>query len=177
MPLEWSNQFDFVQQRTLFSALRSFEWIGSIAEIFRVTKPGGSIQLLEAAPTDPKGPGLAATEKAWVGLNQLFKITGLRRDCVSLILMLLREVGFENIRVYDRVLPVGKKAGEIGVLGTSAWLGAFKGATEVVMKLGGLGIVKSKEEWLALIDEVSKEWDEVEGVHYIVNIICATKPR
>lgn len=65
MPLDWSNQFDFVQQRTLFEALRSFEWLAAISEIFRVTKPGGSVQFLEAAPTEPKEPGLVATTKAW----------------------------------------------------------------------------------------------------------------
>lgn len=110
-------------------------------------------------------------------MDGLFKISGLRRDCVSLIQTLLQEAGFENIRVHDRILPVGKKSGETGVLGTSAWLGAFKGAGDAIVKVGGMGVVKTKGEWMDLVDEVAKEWDEVEGVTYLVNIVGATKPQ
>ncbi|KAI8062963.1 hypothetical protein BDF21DRAFT_347292 [Thamnidium elegans] len=47
------NTFDFVQMRLFSLAFTRTQWAESLKEIYRVTKPGGYIQLLELQITDP----------------------------------------------------------------------------------------------------------------------------
>ena len=47
LPDEWSDTFDFVHERVLGMGLLSDEWPSAVREMYRVTKPGGSIQLCE----------------------------------------------------------------------------------------------------------------------------------
>lgn len=42
------NTFDFVHMRQLIVGLRATEWPNVVAEIFRVLKPGGLVQLVES---------------------------------------------------------------------------------------------------------------------------------
>ena len=41
-PSEWTNKFDFINQRLLFLGLLEKEWPVAISELFRVLKPGGA---------------------------------------------------------------------------------------------------------------------------------------
>lgn len=173
MPLEWTSQFDFVHQRSLFSALRSFEWLAAISEIYRVTKPGGHVQLFEPNPRPPNMPGLAAVQKAWKIMEQLFDRAGLRKYSYELIELLLKEAGFKDVRVYWNDIPVGKKWGDLGEVGVETFLGASKGSAEALLKMG---IIASRDEWLRLCDEVEKEVEVIEGLSYSAAVICATKP-
>ncbi|KAF9265242.1 hypothetical protein L218DRAFT_860660, partial [Marasmius fiardii PR-910] len=47
MPEDWTDKFDLVNQRLLFGGLSLSTWPTNLAEIYRITKPGGSIQLVE----------------------------------------------------------------------------------------------------------------------------------
>jgi len=84
-PPEWSNKFDYVHQRFLIAALRVEEWPIAMSEIFRVSKPGCAVQLVESRPPTPKAPAMEKLSNLAIGL---FEKTG---------------------------LPVGKKWGDAGV--------------------------------------------------------------
>lgn len=49
LPAEWSGRFDLVHQRLLVFALRTEEWLPNMMELFRVTKPGGWVQMCGAS--------------------------------------------------------------------------------------------------------------------------------
>lgn len=173
---DWTGQFDFVHQRLLFGALLSSEWLGAVSEIYRVLKPGGAVQFVELDPSSPKGAGLVATEKSEVVQSRLIRHYGLRQDCVFLLLALLREAGFVEIRVHNNIIPMGRKWGKLGEMGARAFLGAKRNTTGAIMAAGGLGVVRTAEEWMKLVDEVAREWETVEGVRYMAHVICARKP-
>ena len=47
LPPTWDGSFDLVNQRLLIAALTEGQWQRTISELFRVLKPGGSIQITE----------------------------------------------------------------------------------------------------------------------------------
>lgn len=131
------------------------------------------MQLFEPSPRPPSVPGLAATQKVWQPMEQLFDRSGLRKYSYELIEMLLKEAGFEDVSVSWSDLPVGRKWGELGEVGTETFLGAARGSADALLQMG---IIKFKDEWQRLCGEAEKEWDETPGLSYSAAIICATKP-
>lgn len=109
-------------------------------------------------------------------VERLFQHNGLRNDCGALIHTLLREAGFEAVRSFGNKIPVGKKSGKIGMLGTDAFIGAMTNLSSAIGKAGGLGIVDTEDEWMRLLVRVAEEWEEVEDVCYKAQTICALKP-
>ncbi|KAG8789153.1 hypothetical protein FRC12_013818 [Ceratobasidium sp. 428] len=47
IPLSWTNKFDLVHQCGFVLGLRHEEWPVALAQLCRITKPGGYIQLLD----------------------------------------------------------------------------------------------------------------------------------
>ena len=47
---EWADRFDLVHQRLMFFAFTPEQWPNVLQSYFRVTKPGGYIQLFEYNP-------------------------------------------------------------------------------------------------------------------------------
>lgn len=105
------ESFDFVHQRLLVGALPAAGWPRDVQELARLTRPGGWVELVEAAPVPSGGPALAQLMEWLVvacdrrGLDALVgpKIGGL-----------LTNVGLVAVRYHEVPLPVGSYGGHLG---------------------------------------------------------------
>jgi len=169
LPLEWSEKFDFVNQRFLIGGLRAEEWQVASSEIFRVLKPGRAVQLIEARPPAPKGP---AMEKFTSLALALFEKTGHSYDVLFHLDQLLANAGFTDIHVHAKGIPVGKKWGDVGVQDAETMRAGLVNLAPAFQKAG---LIQSDADYFALLDEAEKEWDE-HGSEFDCRLVTARKP-
>ncbi|THH11695.1 hypothetical protein EW146_g7950 [Bondarzewia mesenterica] len=98
LPQGWANRFDLVHQRLLKAALRGAEWPIVVAELFRVTRHGGWLQLVEP---DKWNSG-EATRSHQALVMRLFNARGMLYDCVEQLPAMLEQAGFTNVKVQKR---------------------------------------------------------------------------
>ena len=109
------DSFDFVHQRFLVSGIPVNAWSEVVAELVRVTRPGGWVELVEI-PTRPRDAG-PATERLWdLLLGQIAAPLGL--DTAASVFASLDEylhrTGLEEVTRREVSLPVGAWGGQIG---------------------------------------------------------------
>lgn len=170
-----------IHQRLFIGALLASEWPTDLAELHRVLKPGGIVQLFEVSDHYPPATPLHA--RLVKVLTRLHK--PLLYDCGVQLPRMLGEAGFVDVRVVGEgrvALPVGRGAGENGERGKVFYLGAFRGMKRKVLQMDWDGedegvVFKSEKEYDEFLDEIEKEWDSVEGGRmFPVHLICARKP-
>jgi len=171
LPRDWSSAFAFVHQRLLVAALQKPDWERAICEIHRVLAPGGWVQLDEVGAW--KAGAITAKHQSLV--QKLFQAKGLVLDCASYIPAMLAQAGFTNIRVEEKSIPLGKWAGDHGVDGAANFIGVFRSMKTPILKAGGLGFVRSEQQFDRLLDQVELEWDQTPGAEIKFYIFCAQK--
>lgn len=167
---DWSGKFDLVHQRYLVAALLEEEWPKAISEIYRVLKPGGHIQLIEAHMKDAINAGPAFSRAAKL-LDDVLHKRGLLPDCAKQLGRMLGNAGFVDIVTLDRRVPAGISGGEMGTLGEVTILGAFRRMIPVFLTEG---LVSSEDEIMELIADVEREW-AVQHVLISVSLVYARK--
>jgi len=105
--------FDFVHQRLLVGAIPAVRWPDDIAEMVRVTRPGGWVELVEAAPPPGGGPALQALS-TW--LVQACEKRGLDAVVGPRIGEMLQAAGLQNVRYQEADLPIGRYGDRLGTL-------------------------------------------------------------
>ncbi|KAF9059001.1 S-adenosyl-L-methionine-dependent methyltransferase, partial [Rhodocollybia butyracea] len=103
LPESWSNRFKLVNQRLLCGALTSEQWGAALGELYRVSKPGGWVQLLETGPETAMSGGPMkryADVYAAVYVNK-----GLVSDLNETLDQRLKSAGFVNIQKRTTALP------------------------------------------------------------------------
>ncbi len=176
LPPEWTGCFDLVHQRLLVGALRESEWPAAMAEIYRVLRPGGWVQLTEAGP---RFESYAMTTSQWklqYMLRQTYASRNLSYDCAVRIPQLLENAGFVGLGVETRLFPLGSWAGEAGITHRNNTAGVHRGMKSAILRNGGFGMVASEDEFDRLIDTVEREWNEIEGSEAAFTTIFAQKP-
>lgn len=171
LPLEWSNKFELVNQRFLSGALLAPEWQKALAEIYRVLKPGGAVQIMELDPRRVVPDTKVATQVC-AAMTKACDMLGLQIDVTEHVSELLREAGFVDIVHETKRAPVGKMWGETGMQGTLSFAGAFRNLSGIMVKVG---LFSSEEEYLRLADKLPEEWD-THGSHFLCTIATARKP-
>jgi len=171
LPKEWTNKFDLVNQRFMISALLEVEWPKVLSEIFRVLKPGATVQLCELDPRYPveKPPALARHGEL---LHKAANKRGLLRYCARELPRMLQDAGFVDVVDEGKPCPVGKPFGKWGEQGAKGPAGAWWNMKHALVEQG---TVSSAKEYDDLLDELVKEWDE-KGIYLVARMICATKP-
>ncbi len=128
------NTFDFVHQRLLYAAIPRPQWPEVIAELYRVAKPGGWVELVEGslgAHTD--GPAMqqlaqwiiAATSRRDIDMRISPHLPGY-----------LRDAGFRDVRVREEYLPIGKHHGHLGQMVETDLLGVVSGLRGPIVAAG-----------------------------------------
>jgi ubiquinone/menaquinone biosynthesis C-methylase UbiE len=149
------DQFDFVHQRMLVSGVPVSSWPAAIADLSRVTRPGGWVELVEMA-YDAERPGPAARR-----LMDLARplLAALALDTTNAVYRsldaYLREAGLTNVVRREAAVPVGRWGGEIGSLMVTT---VRAGATRVCEVLQARGMLSGVEA-RALLQEASTEWE------------------
>ena len=136
--------FDFVHQRLLVAALPEARWPGVVAELLRVTRPGGWVELLEAIPTKG-GPGMNA-------LYEWLVAVGLRRGVNTLVTPhiadFLRAAGAQSVVARDLPMAMGKWGGRAGIMMETNYFALHKGL-EAMMEQQGITTARAFEEAMA----------------------------
>lgn len=175
LPAKWDNKFTLVHQRLLIVALKRDDWTTAVKEIYRVTAPGGWVQLCEVDPVSDVGAGVHT--QRFIGLfKELARKSDMDLTCANSIPALLADTGFVDVSVDRRSTTLGPLGGELGARAGKNVLGVWKGMKKPILSLGGLGFVKDGEEFDRMMDNIDREWNEMPGGEFSWHTIIARKP-
>lgn len=105
------GSFDFVHMRLLIFAIPQEAWPKVVAELVRVTRPGGWIELVETGPQQNGGPAMDLLVQWITEASQRRGVNPLIGPRVS---EFLSGAGAANVNKRDIGLPVGEAGGRIG---------------------------------------------------------------
>uniref|UniRef100_A0A0W0FRX8 Methyltransferase domain-containing protein n=1 Tax=Moniliophthora roreri TaxID=221103 RepID=A0A0W0FRX8_MONRR len=182
MPRNWTRKFDFIQQSFLISSLSTRDWPIAIAELYRVLKPGGHLQIQELTSflgveqLNGARPGSAAM----IVRNIMAKIREKYDYLVhppSQIVRMLEECGFKGITCDIKEAPrLGSRfGGESGAAGLDLHVRALKTMKEVVETNEGFGIVHDGNVFDSVMDRYATQCEEEGLPAYECCLICAQK--
>jgi SAM-dependent methyltransferase len=127
-----SGRFDFVHQRLLVAAVPVASWPSLVADLVRVTRRGGWVELVEVAwkvaragPATERLLALTREMSASRGLDS----TGAVFDSVD---RYLEEAGLVNVERREIACPIGDWGGQMGSLGATDLRAAFTRICEVL---------------------------------------------
>ncbi|KAF9451160.1 S-adenosyl-L-methionine-dependent methyltransferase [Macrolepiota fuliginosa MF-IS2] len=174
LPKEWSGSFQLIHQRLLMSALTSEEWPTAIGELYRVTKPGGWVELCEASPqidcpSHPDHKAIRTPEVAYEASDHVIQ-------AAALLPQWLRNTGFTDIHSVEGKFPIGKWAGPDGVYARDGLIGFFRALKTPILSRGGLGFAKSEAEFDGIINDFEHIVDETPNTFGRNYTIYARKP-
>jgi SAM-dependent methyltransferase len=149
--------FDFVHQRLMVtSSIPAAAWPDVVADLVRVTRPDGLVELVEVVPgVHPAGP---ASERLFELTKEVGRSFGLNMDA-DFIRSLgdhLRGAGLTRVEQRSVDLPVGEWGGRVGSLTAT-------NVRSLLTRLAGvfesdLGV--SASEFGDLLRRMQDEWDE-----------------
>lgn len=171
LPTTWEGFFQFVHQRFSISSLKITEWPIALNEIYRVLAPGGWVQLSEPGPGHA-GPAL---EQLKLLAGHLFQVHGFHLDCGLHLERMLTQAGFSYVYTEKQTLPISKWEGPDGKIGRDDLIDIYRAMKTPLLKAGGFGVIKTEEEFEALLADVSKELEEIEGAETIWIVSYAQK--
>ena len=125
--------FDFTHQRALLGAIPEQGWPGVARELARVTRPGGWVQLVEPAPAPHGGPGMNALA-AWV--QQASARRGINTAAGAHVGDFLTQAGLRDVSFRDVSIPMGGRAGRLGVMAETNYFSVFTSARNFIVAMG-----------------------------------------
>ncbi|KII85481.1 hypothetical protein PLICRDRAFT_145206 [Plicaturopsis crispa FD-325 SS-3] len=178
LPEDWSDKFTLVHQRFLMAAFSYPQWQRALSEIYRVTKPGGWVQICEPKEQVGGRVNMGPVEARFAAMFRGFlRSRGLVLDLDVHLPRLLEEAGFVDTREEHAPVPVGKWAGQLGIDSRDDLIAIFQTMKGVILQEGGLEHVKSEAEYEECVQALGKEWDEIPGHEFKVYMLVAQKPR
>jgi SAM-dependent methyltransferase len=148
--------FAFVHQRLLSPGIPLRSWSAALAELVRVTRPGGWVEVVEA--TFGLEPAGKATARLFDMAHRLARTLGL--DTTGIIFRTLpeslRNAGLADVRSVVRRLPVGDWGGRTGSFMASDIRAAFTRLGDTLQARFGI----TPDEWVGLLTAAQLEWDE-----------------
>jgi SAM-dependent methyltransferase len=150
-----TDRFDFVHQRLLVTGIPLASWPPVVADLARVTRPGGWVELVKPPWTlNQRGP---ATEKL-IGLTtQMSAALGL--DTTSVVFDslddYLRQAGLTSVVRRQILVPIGRWGGQVGSLMVTDLRAGFTRVCEVLQARESL----SAEEGGDMIRLAQEEWE------------------
>ncbi|TFK39530.1 S-adenosyl-L-methionine-dependent methyltransferase [Crucibulum laeve] len=172
LPQAWTDRFTLVHQRLLVASLQEVQWRNAINEMYRVTAPGGWIQLFE--PSEWHAGPVNTRHRALI--TALSHHRGIIWDCYKYIPQMLADAGFVDLKVIQKELPLGKWGGEDGVAHRKNLIEVWWGTKTPILKAGGFGFVNSEQEFDQLMIDLETEWDDTLGSACTWITWCARKP-
>ena len=142
-------------------------------ELHRVLAPKGWLQLCEPDLDNFKGGPVV--DKCNALLAALCDSKGFLFEIASQLPEMLRDAGFVDVHVDCRNTPLGKWAGKYGEDGRDNVVSIWKGMKTALMTAGGLGFVRSEEEYDKLLEDLKRELDGTPGAQKAWVTIYAQK--
>jgi SAM-dependent methyltransferase len=146
-------RFDLVHQRLLVAAVPVASWPSLVADLVRVARPGGWVELVEVAwKVERAGP---ATERLLALTREMSASRGL--DATGAVFDsvdgYLRKAGLVNVERREISCPLGQWGGQMGSLGATDLRAAFTRICEVLQAQSKL----SPDEGRHLIQQAHDE--------------------
>jgi SAM-dependent methyltransferase len=165
------DHFDFVHQRLMAVGLPVSAWPAAVAELARVTRPGGWVELVEM-PLRAELPAPAVERLTELG-RPLLEALGL--DTADVVYRsvdnYLGDAGLTNVERRETLMRVGRWGGETGLLMATT---VRAGATRVCEVLQARGML-SDEETRVLLEDLVEEY-ETGHVSHAVAVAFGQKP-
>ncbi|KAJ3862966.1 hypothetical protein EV359DRAFT_82827 [Lentinula novae-zelandiae] len=131
-----SDTFSFAHQRLLVAAMNDTLWHAAVAELFRVVKPGGWVELVEIEAQDFSSWSVGPNSTKLASLiNALYGGKGVSGDLSVYLPVILKEAGLLRVKGY----------------GSDMWRDLWMGMMGPVIEAGGYGVVDTVEEYEALV--------------------------
>jgi SAM-dependent methyltransferase len=127
------GSFSYVHQRYMIGAIPRDQWPHTVAELVRVTRHGGWVELVEAGTSQGGGAALATVD-GWVA--SVLARRGLDIYLGSHLREFLEGAGASTITVREVNLPLGAYGGRIGTLVESDYFAAVDAMRAPVIALG-----------------------------------------
>ncbi|CAO0795362.1 unnamed protein product [Mucor circinelloides] len=147
------NHFDFVKQRLVTAAFTTADWKRVMAELVRVTKPGGYIELLEI---DYNTHNLGPNGRKWE--RELLEAARLKRQMEPRIARhladLLKTVGLIEVSSKLVSIPLGSWGLDLGELWKQNMENFADSTSPLLSKLVGVSVNEYRNQWHSLIHEV-----------------------
>lgn len=157
------------------AALTTATWPKAIAEMFRVTTPGGWVELLDAA-CNPLNMGVGPhSNKVNELVQRLFVDKGSILDLHVQLPLLLRTAGFVKITLDIRSLPANHSVRD-GVNHAELMYDLWVGMKGPMLAKGGHGIVQSGDEFDDMMKGAQEEWKGSEDANFRYFTVYAQKP-
>jgi ubiquinone/menaquinone biosynthesis C-methylase UbiE len=147
------QSFDFTHQRLLFFAIPADKWPFVLSELYRVTRPGGWVEVAEGHfGYESAGP---ATQKLVESALAALLARGIDPRVGPLLGSQLGRAGFLSPQTRVAKLPVGAWGGRVGTLLATNLAEAHRSARPLVLSQG-----VSEAEWDALFNAMRQEWEQ-----------------
>jgi SAM-dependent methyltransferase len=127
------DSFDFVHQRLLMGAIPGPAWPGVVQELARVTRPGGWVELVEAAPVPSNTPALNQLHAWMLAVTQM---RGLDTTISGRIDELLRQAGLQQVVYRDLPIPIGPNGGRLGHMAETQYDALFQTFKPILVARG-----------------------------------------
>lgn len=165
LPFE-DGTFDFVHQRLLIAGIPVRNWPAVVAELVRVTRPRGWIELMEAESiVKPEGPATRAVYEVLRPLGRQAGLDSLGYVHDHLERYLVR-AGAEATRSRIVEMPIGEWGGEVGAWMLWDYRALFTRLVDVIA-LGTEGDVDASSKMIATM------LSEIEEVHGSISFRAA----
>ncbi|MBO0683409.1 MAG: methyltransferase domain-containing protein [Candidatus Dormibacteraeota bacterium] len=147
------GHFDFVQQRLLVLGVPVASWPGVVADLMRVTRPGGWVELGEI-PLEIQDAG-PATERVVELTRRMAAAAGMDsgRVVFDSLDAYLREAGLVEVERREVEIPLGRWGGEAGALMGTSLRAGFARLCDRMQRRGRLTAELARELVQACSDE------------------------
>lgn len=129
------DSFDFTHQRLLITAIPRERWPAVLAELARVTRPGGWVELAECGVPEEGGPGYTGLWGSWI---TFLAMRGVDFTMGHTIGQRLADAGLTNITQRTLNFPMGDWGGRIGRSSATDCLAVGKALRSGVVAMGAL---------------------------------------
>lgn len=164
------GEFDLVHQRLGAFRTQFMEWTPHFAELGRLTRPGGWIQLAESNGMVVRAGVVSLKVNRWVetatlssGLNPMQMVEALMPTVLG--------AGLINVECYEYGIPMGEWAGRRGNIAMRAYLSMVESLREEIIEINRLEEGIFEKTIGLMVMECAAENAEL-----IMKVICAQKP-
>jgi SAM-dependent methyltransferase len=148
-----TGSFDFVHQRLMLAAIPREVWPASVAELLRVARPGGLVELFEIGDrVEPMGP---ATRRLFELMDGRMALLGLAKSSVVLrsLTGYLHRAGAVEVERRAVAVPIGSWGGTIGSMMATDVRALFTRLREPFERSFGVGSEAFGDLLAAAMDE------------------------
>ncbi|KAI8048812.1 S-adenosyl-L-methionine-dependent methyltransferase [Syncephalis plumigaleata] len=158
-----SKTFDYVHQRFLSSAIPTNKWMSVLEELYRVTRPGGYLEIVDTnVKLSTVGP---ITGQIFALITNMMSLGGIDLELVGNELGLwLTEVGFELVEKRIGKVPVGEWGGKTGQMCFNSWCLLIRSLKDKLLASNSLrswDFELLMSEWQAEIEEINTSCEMV----------------